>query len=72
MDKELDIHHLMIKMRQLKALIKDDSIVNFELRDRLSKLKKLKISTESQDKKELSDLDKVERISKLKQLTNFP
>ena len=36
-DDELDLHDLIIKMRQLKMLIedKDDSILNFDLRDKL-------------------------------------
>ena len=40
MDAELDIHDLLIKMRQLKAMIEADSVVSFELRDRLLKLDK--------------------------------
>ena len=55
MDKELDIHDLMIKLRQFKALIKEDSIVNFELRDRLKKLDKLSIHLEDDDSKERRD-----------------
>ena len=36
-DEELDLHDIIIKMRQLKMLIDDEneSILNFELRDRL-------------------------------------
>ena len=41
MDSELDIHELIIKLRQLNALIEEDAVVNFELRDRLEKLKKV-------------------------------
>ena len=44
MDKELNIHRLIIKLRQLKMLIKDDSIVNFELRDKLDKLKTIPVA----------------------------
>ena len=62
MDAELDIHDLLIKMRQFKALIEADSVVSsFELRDRLQNLEKVDIRLQDQNKKEMSEVDKVEK-----------
>ena len=62
MDKELNIHDLIVKMRQLKVLMKDDSIVSFELRDKLQNLKRSHINLDSHTKKNTDD--KIDRNSK--------
>ena len=44
MDKELNIEELIIKMRQLQAIIEDDTVIKFDLRDKLKHLDRLPIS----------------------------
>ena len=44
MDKELNIEELIIKMRQLQAIIEDDTVIKFDLRDKLKHLDKSLIS----------------------------